>query len=219
MGLPLTYSAKKLPSGLSMHPDTGMIYGKPTKSGTFATTVMVSNGVASQTINISWTVSNRGDRVAVLPVDVVGDGLGLIGAYYPNQGLSGPIAFARIEAPAVAVGAQASVAPNFPADKWSARWEGYLEAPLTGSYGLQAVSNTSEGVRVYVDGNLVINNWALPFRAAKQVGTVALKAGVKTAIRIEYRDSNDADLLRLNWMLPGRTDYLPMPQGVFSLTP
>ncbi len=58
-GLPLTYTAKSLPSGLNMYAGNGRIYGKITTPGTYTTTVTVTNGKTSSTSTITWTVSNR----------------------------------------------------------------------------------------------------------------------------------------------------------------
>lgn len=58
-GLPLTYTAKSLPSGLNMYAGNGRIYGQITTPGTYAATVTVTNGKTSSTATIAWTVTNK----------------------------------------------------------------------------------------------------------------------------------------------------------------
>lgn len=217
--LPLTYSAKKLPSGLSIHPETGMIYGKPTKGGVFASTVTVTNGKTSQTLNVGWTINNRGDRVVTLPQTINGDGTGLQGSYFNNNALTGVPLITRTELPAVNLGAGTGPATGFGTSNWAIRWDGYLETAVAGTYSLQALINTDDGVRVFVDGSLVIDNWSTPSTVARQMGFVSLQANLKTPIRIEYWDASGAAKLQMNWKIPGETAYTPMSLGVFSTAP
>lgn len=58
-GYELSYSAKKLPSGLSINADTGRIWGKPTKGGAFASTITATNSKAATTIDIAWQINIR----------------------------------------------------------------------------------------------------------------------------------------------------------------
>lgn len=66
-GLPLTYTAKSLPSGLNMYAGNGRIYGQISTPGTYTTTVTVSNGKTSSTSTITWTVTNRVVAASNLP--------------------------------------------------------------------------------------------------------------------------------------------------------
>ena len=218
-GHTLTWSAKKLPSGLDIHPETGRIFGKATRGGAFASSITVSNGKASTTISVPWTVNNRGDRVANLPQDIVGDGIGLAASYFNNNALTGTPLISRTELPALALGAGAGPATGFGTSNWSVRWEGYLESPLAGAHSLRAVINSNDAVRVYVGGTLVIDNWTQPSTVARQTGAVTLAANTKTAIRIEFMDPTAAANLQMQWQLPGGTAYAAMPLAVFSTLP
>ena len=59
-GHKLTYTAKTLPSGLNLHPATGLISGKPTRAGTFASVITVTNGKTAATLPVSWTIAVQG---------------------------------------------------------------------------------------------------------------------------------------------------------------
>ena len=56
-GHKLTYTAKTLPSGLNLHPVTGLISGKPTRGGTFASVITVTNGKTAATLPSSRSLS------------------------------------------------------------------------------------------------------------------------------------------------------------------
>ena len=53
----LTYSAIGLPTGLTIHPDTGVISGTPTADGVFNATVTASDGPLSGNASFAWTIA------------------------------------------------------------------------------------------------------------------------------------------------------------------
>jgi endo-1,4-beta-xylanase len=60
-GQTLTYSATGLPTGLSISSSTGLISGTPTASGSFTSTIMVSDGTgAAGTASVGWTIAGSG---------------------------------------------------------------------------------------------------------------------------------------------------------------
>lgn len=214
-GHALTYTAKALPSGLNLHPVTGLISGKPTRAGSFATQITVSNGVTSSVIAVPWTVSVQGNRVAVLPTIIGGDGTGLVGQYFNNVLFTGTPLLTRTELPTLNVGAGTGAVTGQATSNWAVRWDGQLSAPTAGSYTLRASNNSDDGVRVWVDGNLVIDNWNTPAATSRQAA-VSLGANVPVAIRVEFRDTAGAARLALDWLPPGQTAFQPMTLGVFT---
>jgi PA14 domain/CotH kinase protein/Lamin Tail Domain/Chitobiase/beta-hexosaminidase C-terminal domain/Putative Ig domain/Divergent InlB B-repeat domain len=54
----LTFAADNLPKGLSIHPATGMIYGRLTTPGPITSTLRASNGVSSGNVSVVWTVTD-----------------------------------------------------------------------------------------------------------------------------------------------------------------
>jgi len=55
-GLPVTYAATSLPTGLSLTASTGFIAGTPTRAQTVNVTATVSDGLLSATRSFTWTV-------------------------------------------------------------------------------------------------------------------------------------------------------------------
>jgi hypothetical protein len=95
------------------------------------------------------------------------------------------------------------------ADGFSVRWRGQLRAPASGSYTLRTRSD--EGVRVWLGGNLVIDNWSPHSVTDNTAAPVTLAAGQRIDIVVEYFDNRGDATMRLLWLPPGAPQYLPIP--------
>jgi hypothetical protein len=58
-------------------------------------------------------------------------------------------------------------------------------------------------VRVWVNGQLVINNWTDHSSATNTSAAVALTAGTKYAVTIEYYERGGSATMRFQWSYPG----------------
>ena len=91
-------------------------------------------------------------------------------------------------------------------ETFSVRWTGRIEASSDGNYSFYAYSD--EGIRLRIDGTLVIDNW-VPHLPANDSGSVALTAGMHD-IEIEYFDLTGDGMLIITWREPGGSKaYLP----------
>ena len=82
-------------------------------------------------------------------------------------------------------------------------------AATSGSYRFQTVSD--DGVRVWVNGVQVINNWSDHSSTTNTSGTVSLVAGQRYSIRVEYYEKGGSAVMRLRWLRPGQTSYVAIP--------
>jgi hypothetical protein len=124
-----------------------------------------------------------------------GTGTGLSATYFNNADLTGSTV-SRIDptvdfswgsgSPAAAIG------PN----TFSARWTGQVEAPSSGTYTFYTVSD--DGVRLWVNGVQLVNHWN-NHRAFEDSATIALTAGERYSIRMEYYDNTGTATARLLW--------------------
>ncbi len=213
-GYPLTFSAKKLPKGIDLHPETGMISGQFNRAGNVTSTITVTNGLTNSIVSINWSITNKGDRLVNLPLGLTGDGTGLTATYFNNDTLTGVPAMTTIGLPALNVHDAASILPDLPIDGWSVRWEGVVEVLTTGTYGLQTSQLADDGVRVYIDNQLVIDNWDGGTSNAE--ADVLLTGGAFTPIKIEFRDISAAAKFALNWKIPSDNSYRRVPLGVLN---
>ncbi len=81
----------------------------------------------------------------------------------------------------------------------SIRYTGQLKSPKTGVYTFSA--RVDDGIRVWVDGVQVINNWQLNDVGYSE-GKVNMKADTVYSIKIEYFNALLEAELRLLWKLP-----------------
>lgn len=72
-------------------------------------------------------------------------------------------------------------------DHFSVRYTGYLRVPKSGDYQLELSSD--DGSRVFIDDQLIINNWGNHSEQAKGQ-TLSLKSGHDYAVRIEYSENS-----------------------------
>ncbi len=92
---------------------------------------------------------------------------------------------------------------------WSARWTMKRDAPTTGYYTVTA--SASDGVRVWVDGNIAINQWHTQVPAATYAVLVYLTAG-QHDWRVEYYKASGPASLSVNITSGGSPSPQPGPQ-------
>jgi hypothetical protein len=86
--------------------------------------------------------------------------------------------------------------PGFPADEFSVRWTGLLQAPASEAFTLFVEAD--DGVRLYIDDRLQIDAWFSPSSEVSS-GSISLEDGTLHAIKIEYRDISGPARIRLSW--------------------
>ena len=96
------------------------------------------------------------------------------------------------------------------ADNFSVRWTGRVEAPVTGTYRFSTVSD--DGIRVWVNGQLVINNWTDHATTTNTSATIALTAGTRYAVRVDFYDHTGVATAQLQWSYPGQATQI-IPQA------
>jgi YVTN family beta-propeller protein len=138
-------------------------------------------------------------------------GTGLRGQYFANRTLSGSPVLTRTE-PVNADWGTGSPGAGVPADNFSARWTGTLQVPAAGSYRFATLSD--DGVRLWVNGQQLINNWTVHAPTTDTSAPVTLQAGQRVSIRVEYFEQGVGAVMRLLWMPPGSTTYTPVPASV-----
>jgi PA14 domain/Pectate lyase superfamily protein len=103
----------------------------------------------------------------------------------------------------------AAIAPN----TFSARWTGQVQSPTSGTYTF--FTQSDDGIRLWVNGQQIINNWT-NHSVTENSGTIALTAGQKYDIRVEYYDNTGAAVSRLLWSGPGVSKQIIPQSQLFS---
>jgi len=162
-------------------------------------------GVAVSSHDETSACTARFDHVQVSAVKawdaapVLGAGDGLRGDYFGNKDLAGTPLMVRKDRTVDFnwdIGAPMELAKPGP---FSVRWTGEIQAQFTESYTLYL--ETDEGVRVWLDGKLVMNDWVNRYDGKSQA-TVNLVAGQKYPLQIEYYKDQGLSHARMLWSSP-----------------
>ena len=135
---------------------------------------------------------------------------GLAGSYFNNISLTGTAALTRIEAIDFNWGS-GSPDPAVNADNFSVRWTGTVAATTSGNHRFQTYSD--DGVRVWVNGTQVINNWTDHSPTTNNSANVNLVAGERYTLKVEFYEKGGGAVMSLRWRLPGTTSYVVIPKA------
>jgi glucose/arabinose dehydrogenase len=128
---------------------------------------------------------------------------GLLGTYYAGD-FATPL-LARVDPQVDFHWRAGRPAAAVPADGFSVRWTGELEAPATGAFTFHLRSD--DGARLFVDGRLLVDDWG-PHAERTRRATVNLIAGRRYPLLLEYHDISGDASVRLLWSGPS------VPRGV-----
>ncbi|MCC8620827.1 glycoside hydrolase family 3 protein [Xanthomonas vesicatoria] len=165
-------------------------------------------------------VEGREDPNAAAPIDArylrpAADAKqnGLTGEYFKGRSLAGQPVLTRIDpriafrwdrnAPTDDALGRGELQPGQALDKddFSVRWHGQLLPPVSGDYDLQIAAD--DGVRLFLDGTLLIDQWRDAPRMRGGNASVRLEAGKAYDLRVEYYEATRDAGVRLAWRMPG----------------
>jgi len=89
--------------------------------------------------------------------------------------------------------------PSININNFTVRWTGMIEVPASATYTFH--SQTDDGIRLYVNGQLIINNWS-DHGNTHDSGDIALKAGQKYEIILEWYENGGGAICELSWESP-----------------
>jgi hypothetical protein len=124
---------------------------------------------------------------------------GLKAQYFDAIDLSGDPAATRVDA-AVNFDWGTDEPVSGVGDTFSARWTGTVTAPKSGRYTFRTRSD--DGVRLWIDGDLVIDDWTM-HSVAERSGEIDLVAGKAVDLKMEFYDGRRLAVAKLLWHLPG----------------
>jgi hypothetical protein len=92
-----------------------------------------------------------------------------------------------------------------------------MQATVTGDF--QFATNSDDGVRLWIDGALVIDNWTDHGDTLNLSAPVRLEAGSRHDVRLEWYEHGGQALIRLEWSYPGQAvQAIPQTQ-LYPVTP
>ena len=138
-------------------------------------------------------------------------GTGLYGEYFDSKDLT-QRKLSRTDSTVNFDWGSGSPDPSIGAGTFSARWTGWLQAPLSGSYSFHTLSD--DGVRLWVNGVLVINNWT-NHGVIEDSGSITLSAGEKYDLKLEFYENTGAAVIKLKWTPPGQSKQIIPQQRLY----
>lgn len=134
---------------------------------------------------------------------------GLYGEFFNSEDLSGDVVYAGVDDSISFDWGTGSPHEGVNGDHFSARWEGYL----TAADDVRLACLSDDGVRVYLDGKLIIDEWHASDSETHHSDTV-LEGGKKYAIKVEYCDMTNHAKLSL-YPVPGDPAGITETRKVF----
>jgi YVTN family beta-propeller protein len=158
-------------------------------------------------VNLTAYLGQIGREEASAPQNP-GAGIGLTGRYFNNMTLGGTAVVTRVEAIDFNWGS-AAPSTGVNANQFSARWTGFIEAPATGTYVFQ--TNADDGVRLWVNGQQLVNRWTNSSARNDNSVPVNLVAGQRYPVTMEYFENGGQAVARLRWRAPGTSTFVAVP--------
>jgi hypothetical protein len=149
-----------------------------------------SHTISTPAVNTTYTATFR-----AVPV---GTGTGLAATYYNNMDFTGTTVV-RTDPTVNFDWASGSPAPALAADTFSVRWTGQVQPQFSETYTFYTQSD--DGVRLWVNNVPVVNNWT-NHALTENSGTIALAAGQRYDIRMEFFENGGLATARLLWSGP-----------------
>jgi hypothetical protein len=166
-----------------------------------------ASGAYSLRLTASDGALSSSDVVNVTVNPAPGAGTGLTGRYYNDPGTGSnftTLVHTRVDATVNFDWGSGSPVPGVvQANNFSVRWTGQVEAPVSGNYVFS--TQTDDGVRLWINGVLRIDKWSDRASKTNTSAPVALVAGQKYAVVMEYFERTKNATARLRWSYPGQT--------------
>jgi len=165
-------------------------------------TFMWTNASPGVDLLTAKATDNGGKTATSGPVSITvfppppGSGIGVYGEYFDNLNFTSfviteidpvidfDLTFGNFPPP--------SIAPT----TFSVRWTGAVQPFYSDNYTFYALSD--DGVRLYIDGRLVIDNFT-DHTPTENSGTISLQAGRLYSVRMEYYQNQNGASARLSW--------------------
>jgi len=124
---------------------------------------------------------------------------GLKGDYFPNMTLEGSPVMSRTDSTVDFAWGGTGISPQL-LKEYSVRWSGVLLPPESGEYLVGFTGQ--DGYRLWLDGNLLVEDWNIHQPASTQTKKVHLEKDHAYALKVEYFQNVRSSEARLIWSLP-----------------
>jgi hypothetical protein len=140
----------------------------------------------------------------------LGNGTGLTGNYWSNQlkTFNGSPTLTRVDATVNFDWSNGAPDPGISADHFTVRWLGDVQPLFSETYTFY--TTTDDGVRLWVNNQLIVDKW-VDQGATEWSGTIALAAGNRYPVKMEYYENGGSASAKLAWSSPSTSKAI-IPQ-------
>ncbi len=198
-------------SNTTLVPAGNIVFGGSGANRTVRVTPAASqNGSATITVAVrDADGATRSDSFLLTVTTTAATGAGLRGEYFDNADLTNS-RLVRTDATVNFSWGTGSPAAGIAPDTFSVRWSGEVQAIEAGNYTFATYSD--EGVRLWVAGTLVINNWTAHPATWNTSSPVNLAAGQRVPIVMEHYENTGRAIAQLAWRRPGQRQFAVVPR-------
>jgi hypothetical protein len=175
-----------------------------------------NSGLSTPTVSLSWSSPSQ-PAPEIVPAEqwLPSAGNGLAGEYFNGIGLTNRV-LRRTDAQVNFNWSGVAPDPAIYSNQFSVRWSGWLLPRYSETYTLTTA--TRDGVRLWLNDQLVINNWGSG--AQTNTCSVALTAGKSARIRLECFNSSGNGLAQLSWYSSSQAlEVIPQSQLIGPSAP
>jgi len=145
-------------------------------------------------------------------VSAAGGGDGLKAEYFNSLNFTNPV-LTRTDATVNFDWQTGSPAAGVNADNFTVRWTGQVEPLYSQTYTFYTTSD--DGVRLWVNNQLIIDKW-IDQPATEWSGSIALTAGQKYDIKLEYYEKTVGAVAKLSWSSASQAKQIIPQSQLFS---
>ena len=162
----------------------------------------------------NYSIGNQSNAAVVIYPSPTPTGTGLLGQYYTN---ASSLAFSntnnfnptnlfltRID-PVIDFNWTNGTSPNLSNGLYTVRWTGQVQPQYSETYVFDVKSDDS--CRLWVNDQLLITNWQSQ-SLTDRTNSIALQAGVRYNIKLEYLQTNGAAQAHLYWYSPSQSSII-----------
>ncbi len=142
------------------------------------------------------------------------EGTGLLGTYYKSKHFNGR-SFTRVDSTVNFDWGMGAPDTSLSQNTFSIRWQGQVEAPDEGTYTFH--TETDDGVRLWVDGQLLIDQWEKHQGLQQHSAGIRLESGKQYDLKLEYFENDGHAAAKLYWSGEGLPRQIIPEGGSFRL--
>ncbi len=188
-----------------------------TNSLVYTGPIVITTTLNLAALAVKAGAANSGVAVAsFVNTAAAGNGVGLLGQYWTNTSAASftnngfatlptltrtdtVVNFNWSNGPAASIGTS----------NYTVRWTGSVQAQYNESYTFGTIAD--DGVRLWVNGQLLVNDWNTHTSPATNSGTISLNAQQLYTVRLEYFQSTSNAVAQLQWSSPSTAQAI-IPQ-------